>query len=135
MSMIEAQQAVERGAKLFDKMFTRTDEHGRTDMEMWGNYIDRDTLDMASWRFCVAAQLSPILASTSGVYPEQCFSGALRSIENKLGVPEVPESFSAKYDKDFWFCYYGLDNTAEYSYEELQDAWLIALESRTDDED
>ncbi len=33
MSMTEARLAAERGAKLLDRMFTRTDEHGRTDDE------------------------------------------------------------------------------------------------------
>lgn len=132
MSMTEARLAVERGAKLFDRMFTRTDEHGRTTTEMWGNYIDRDTLDMASWRFCVAAQLAPVLAGGTDSMLGMYFTEAIMVVEHRLGIPEVPESFADTYSAGDWYRYYGLDETDDYDADELQTAWLDELKSRTD---
>ena len=99
-------------------------------MEMWGNYIDRDILDMGSWRFCVAAQLAPVLVEGRNQYVY--FTEAIMAVEHRLGIPEVPESFADDYDDDQWFCYYGLNETDDYDADELQTAWLDELKSRTD---
>lgn len=123
MDMTEARLAAARGAELFDRMFTRTDEHGRVTVEMWGNYINTDKLDMSWHTECIAGQLAPVLCEGM---EKAAYDDVLIAIENEM-APQVPRGYP-----DSWMSWYGLDSTEDYGYTELYDAWLDELESRTD---